>query len=128
MKNVLIRTLMLIANKNPEKFANGADSLTLNVGGQIIVGKIVSRDIFLKQPQNAVLKAIDDAYSSNMTPEQIEKEESEMNIETTNYLYLKDACYFVDGKFIPSNGNNYMSVQIDSIDAFNMGSLHQGFV
>ncbi|WP_151960847.1 hypothetical protein [Acinetobacter bereziniae] len=123
MKNGLIRSLMLIANKNPEQFKDGSESLTLNVGGQIIVGRIISRDDFLNQPQNKSLKIIDDAYTSKMTPEQIEIEESEMSLENTNYLYLKNACYFIDGKFIPSNGNNYMSVHIDSIDAFNIGSL-----
>lgn len=123
MRNTLLRAIAFTLNKDPEKYKDGADGITLNVGGMLISGILVPYETFIQQPQCSTLKHFSDLFDAAIDAEGAKKQEEETGLEDTNFLYLKNACYYAGDKSIPSNGENYMSVHIDSIDAYNMGAL-----
>lgn len=123
MRNTLLRAIVFTLNKDPESYKDGADGITLNVGGMLISGILVPHKTFIEQPQCKTLKHFSDIFDASRDAEEVAKREEEFGLEDTNFLYLKNACYYVGDKPIPSNSENYMSVHIDSIDAYNMGEL-----
>lgn len=123
MRNTMLRALVFAINKDAETYKDGADGITLNVSGMLISGILVPYKSFLEQPQCKTLKHFSELFDSVGNPEDVAKREEEFGLEDTNFLYLKNACYYVGNKPIPTNSQNYMSVHIDSIDAYNMGEL-----
>lgn len=123
MRNTLLRAVAFTLNKDAEAYKDGADGITLNVGGMLISGTLVPYKTFMEQPQCKTLKHFSDLFDAARDSEDLTKQEDELGLEDTNFLYLKNACYYVGDKPIPSNSQNYMSVHIDSIDAYNMGEL-----
>lgn len=124
MKNLLLRTLGYVVNEDPEKFKDGADGITLSVNGMLISGVLIPRDVFYANPQNTSLKYFIDIMDKNAEEQGVEEEPTK--IEDINYLHLKDACYYLGGNTIPTNGTNTLMVLIDSVDAFNMGHIRAG--
>ena len=123
MRNTLLRALVFAISKDPETYKDGADGITLSVGGTLISGILVPHKTFIEQPQCKTLKHFSDLFDASRDPEEAAKREEEFGLEDTNFLHLKNACYYVGDKPIPANGHNYMSVHINSIDAYNMGEL-----
>lgn len=124
MKNVYLRLLLADVNDEANIAIGLKVGITLSVGGQLISGYLVSRKEFHEQKQNEVLKKIVDV---------LEKTEQEHNgfikepeINEVNFLHLSDASYWYGSTRIPSQGGVNITVNIDSVDAYQMGTLFIG--
>ncbi|QXW27218.1 hypothetical protein KXJ74_07340 [Acinetobacter johnsonii] len=116
MQNKFIRIQAnIMANRNTEE--KGFD-ITLSVRGVLISGTITTKDEFYAAPQNSHLKRMLD-YSNKMFGEV--RDEDMFSEEPS--LYLKDATYLTGNQMIPSSNGIYISVDLDSIDAFNIGKI-----
>ncbi|WEI20143.1 hypothetical protein PY247_10705 [Acinetobacter proteolyticus] len=125
MRNFELRMLAYLVSESPEKYKDGGDGLTLVVNGMLMSGNIIPKPAYLEQKQNTTLKHLFDTadkLKAEIEVEEVQVEE-EVGLEDYTRLYLKNAKYFIGGQFYPSNGDNYAAINIDSIDAFNMGAL-----
>ena len=123
MKNASLR---LIANLVESDVLKDGLNITVSVGGTIITGLIVSKQEFLKAPENEGWKVILDNIQRLMpddsdTDETPKDEGDDMGDITV--LRLKNARYFQAGVSIPSEAGVCITVNIDSIDAYNFGVI-----
>ncbi|WP_336139000.1 hypothetical protein [Acinetobacter ursingii] len=121
MKNLELKLLACLINKDADKYENGADGVTLIINGLVVSGIIIPHKVYLAQSQNATLK-----HFYDLAEKTIENEDADLDMDDPknfNRLFLKQARYFVGSQMLPSNGKNFAVVNIDSIDGFNMGAL-----
>lgn len=124
MKHIVLRMLVLMINSNLEKVKEGV-AVTLAVNGLIISGRIIPRDVFYDIEQNLVLKTFRDSERKNFTDEQLSKEKSDLTyLKNIDILHLTEAVYLTGTQKIPSITTTSIIVDIDSIDAYNMGSMN----
>ena len=124
MKNGLLRVLVVNAN-DPEVIAeNQVLPITLSVNGQLISGELICRTEFYALEQNAVLKHYVDLIDEAQIKEKGARQETPM--DELQLLHLKNAAYWVNGAKIPSGVGTNIAINIDSVDAFNIGSLQIG--
>ncbi len=124
MKNGLLRILVVNAN-DPEVIAqNQVLPITLSVNGQLISGELISRNEFYALEQNVILKHYVDFINEAEIKENGAPRETPM--DELQLLHLKNAAYWVNGAKIPSGAGTNIVVNIDSVDAFNIGSLKVG--
>jgi hypothetical protein len=121
MKNGLLRVLVVNANDSIVVEKKQTLPITLSVNGQLISGELISRSEFFTLEQNAVLKYHVDIIDAEIV--QKKGEIPDIPIEEIQYLHLKNAAYWVNGVKVPSSQTSIM-VNIDSVDAFNIGMLH----
>ena len=98
--------------------------MTLCIGGTIISGDVISKASFYEAEQNKRLKAMRDSIVKVAEDNGLledEPESDEFTPEET--LYLKDAFYFTGNQRTPSKGGIYIAVNLESIDAFNIGTF-----
>ncbi|CAM4345295.1 hypothetical protein MMP66_00485 [Acinetobacter dispersus] len=124
MKHIVLRMLVLMINSNLEKVKEGV-AVTLAVNGLIISGRIIPRDVFYDIEQNLVLKTFRDSERKNFTDEQRSKEKNDLTyLKNIDILHLTEAVYLTGTQKIPSITTTSIIVDIDSIDAYNMGSMN----
>ncbi|PKD80255.1 hypothetical protein [Acinetobacter radioresistens] len=124
MKNGLLRILVVNAN-DPEVIAqNQVLPITLSVNGQLVSGELISRTEFYALEQNVILKHYVDFINEAEIKENGAPRETPM--DELQLLHLKNAAYWVNGAKIPSGAGTNIVVNIDSVDAFNIGSLKVG--
>ncbi|MCU4581155.1 hypothetical protein KTJ32_09160 [Acinetobacter gyllenbergii] len=124
MKHIVLRMLVLMINSNLEKVKEGV-AVTLAVNGLIISGRIIPRDVFYDIEQNLVLKTFRESERKNFTDEQLSKEKSDLTyLKNIDILHLTEAVYLTGTQKIPSITTTSIIVDIDSIDAYNMGSMN----
>ncbi|MDO3664782.1 hypothetical protein [Acinetobacter higginsii] len=122
MKHIVLRMLVLMINSNLEKVKEGV-AVTLAVNGLLISGRIIPRDVFYDIEQNLVLKTFRDSERKNFTDEQRSKEKNDLTyLKNIDILHLTEAVYLTGTQKIPSITTTSIIVDIDSIDAYNMGS------
>lgn len=124
MKNVELRALAYLVSKEPETYKDGGDGVTLAVNGLLISGLIIPKSAYLDQKQNKTLKSFYDlADKAKAEQGGDEDPEEKLDLEKYTRLYLKNARYFVGDRSFPTNGENYAIIDIDSVNAYNMGAL-----
>lgn len=124
MKNGLLRLLVIDANDPINAEKKLSFSVTLSVGGQLISGELISRNEFYNHSQNVPLKHYIDAIEEE--ERKVSGEIKETPIDKINLIHLRNASYWVNGSKIPSTNGTNIIVNIDSVDAFNMGMLNNG--
>lgn len=121
MKNGLLRILVVNANDPVVVEQKQILPITLSVNGQLISGELISRSEFYALEQNATLKHYVDLINDAEIKEK--GEVGEISMEDLQFLHLKNSAYWVNGEKIPSGSGTSIMVNIDSVDAFNIGSL-----
>ena len=98
--------------------------LTLAVNGLLISGLIIPKSAYLDQKQNRTLNALYNLAEKADADQKVDEDpEEELDLEKYTRLYLKNARYFVGNSSFPTNGENYAIIDIDSVNAYNMGAL-----
>ena len=119
-------SLRLIATLVESDVLKDGIHVTVSVKGTIITGLIVSKQEFLKAPENAGWKAILDNIQRLM-PDEANTEDNDkdddVDMGAIIVLRLKNARYFQAGVPIPSEAGACITVNIDSIDAYNLGAI-----
>ncbi|MDM1020290.1 hypothetical protein QSV37_08220 [Acinetobacter sp. VNK23] len=124
MKHVVLRMLVLMINSDLEKVKEGV-AVTLAVNGLMISGRIIPRDDFYDIEQNLVLKTFRDSGRKSLTTAQISKEDDDLTyLKNIDTLHLTDAIYLTGTQKVPTTTTTNIIVDIDSIDAYNMGSMN----
>ncbi|WP_227505816.1 hypothetical protein, partial [Acinetobacter sp. AG1] len=124
MKHAVLRMLVLMINSDLEKVKDGI-AVTLAVNGLMISGRIIPRDDFYNIEQNLVLKTFRESGRKSLTTEQISKEEDDLTyLKNIDTLHLTDAIYVIGTQKVPTTTTTSIIVDIDSIDAYNMGSMN----
>ena len=124
MKNVELRMIAYLLHTNPEKFKDGGDGVTLVVNGLLLSGITIPRATYIEQDQNLTFKSFFEVEKKVIDELAADVETDDvLNLESYTRLYLKNARYFVEKESLPTNGMNYAVVNIDSVDAFNLGVL-----
>lgn len=122
MKNALINVVADLMSG--EESGQNWGPVTLCTGGTIISGEVISKASFYEATQNKRLKAMRDSVVKVAEDNGLLEdapEDDEFKPEET--LYLKDAFYIAGNRRIPFEGGIYIAVNLESIDAFNMGAL-----
>jgi len=124
MKNALLRFLIYTVNHPDNSESDLNYEITLNVGGQIISGTIIPRKEFYEAEHNAQLNY----YIKEIEKVQLEEngEIQDTPPEDLNIFHLKNAAYWFNNSKIPGGDGTYMIVNIDSVNAYNMGALSIG--
>ncbi|RZG63975.1 hypothetical protein EXE25_18115 [Acinetobacter bouvetii] len=126
MNNLLLKNIVYLLNMEPDKYADGADGVTLSVNGTLITGKLIPREFFYDAKQNSMLKAIIGPEPKDDSEQNNDDVDLNVQIEKLTLLHLKDAFYVMGSQRIPSTGGIYIAINIDSIDAYSMGDLSFG--
>jgi len=113
MKNPLLRGLVYLINAQPDDYKDGADEITLSVGGVLISGNIMPRKYFYEIQDNAALN-----MSLNAQSRQNHQDPAE-NVK----IHLVNAFYVVGGQRIPKKGGRYITINMDSVDAYNLAGV-----
>ncbi len=124
MKNPLIKYVAIEMGQSKDVNA-AAGRITLSSNGVIISGTITSKEAFYKAEQSKLLELwrqdVAKALKDMEEDQGLDRAQDEYLDEP--YLYLKDAAYFHGAQRLPSQGDAYIAVALDSIDSFSMGSL-----
>lgn len=121
MKNGLLRVLVINANDPLVVEQKQILPITLSVNGQLISGELISRSEFYALEQNATLKHYVDLINEVEIKEKGKIEDVPM--DEIQFLHLKNSAYWVNRAKIPSGSGTSIMVNIDSVDAFNIGAL-----
>lgn len=121
MKNGVLKILVFEVNHSSNIENELTYPITLSANGQLISGDIISRKEFYQTEHNSIINR----YAALMDKNEIEKygEIREIPLDELKILHLKNAAYWINGTKIPSGDGTYMIVNIDSVDAFNIGAL-----
>lgn len=124
MKNRLLRFIAAIVDESKDKHISGG-SYTFNVNGILTIGDIISRKEFYEAQINSGLKDILDTARKLLSEDEKDnqKEESTINIEKIDFIYLKNAFYLNGSQKTPSDGSLYIAVEVDSINAYSVGRM-----
>lgn len=116
MKDPMLLGLILMAGqKEPLE-----QDVTLNVGGFLVSGYVVSYERYVKHHQTT--EALDIAFEQlSKTPN---PEPPELLDNTPNYIHLRDAKYYLPGvEPIPGNMGLFVRVPLTSVHGFSFGKL-----
>lgn len=131
MKNRLLKYPVYLINENPEEYKDGADGITLSVNGMLITGQLVPRKYFYEAEQNTFLNRLmvpeDEIVKDQAEGEQTTEEvDVEAEVDKITLIHLTNAFYMMGSQRAPSSGGMFIAVNIDSIDAYSIGSLNPG--
>lgn len=122
MKNSLINLVSDLMGG--EESGQNWGPVTLCIGGTIISGNVISKASFYEAAQNKRLKTMSDSIVKVAEDNGLLENEPESGeFEPEETLYLKDAFYITGNRRIPFEGGIYIAVNLESIDAFNIGAL-----
>lgn len=122
MKNSLINLVSDLMGG--EESGQNWGPVTLCIGGTIISGNVISKASFYEAAQNKRLKTMRDSIVKVAEDNGLLENEPESGeFEPEETLYLKDAFYITGNRRIPFEGGIYIAVNLESIDAFNIGAL-----
>ncbi|MCO8087257.1 hypothetical protein [Acinetobacter indicus] len=125
MKNIYLETLASIICSS-DKISDKGVPITLSVKGVLISGELISKGTFFDDEGNSGLRSLRSRLLEVAEDHDLNDNngvDPDHDFEPT--LYLKNAKYFVGGGQIPTEGSALIAVDLNSVDAFNMGQFKQ---
>lgn len=126
-KNDHLRTLSVIMDDSHDAGTNTTKEtigITLVADGILISGEMISQQEFLSKEQNLYLTSAVNAYEQTEMRRRQKAQADYSNFDNNSFLHLKNAFYFMtESKTIPTHNGTYIRVGIDSVSAYNMGTL-----
>ncbi|ENW78421.1 hypothetical protein F909_04111 [Acinetobacter sp. ANC 3929] len=122
MKHLILKAIVANVNLGDVYPPEQVIGITLHVNGGLISGDIISRKEYYEHSQNALIKPFYDAIIKSMEDENESFDDEDL--ETLTQIHLKNAAYINGSQRIPLRGGTTITVLIDDVSAFNIGSLN----